>query len=428
MRVVLRYTPNPLEAELPWNDSVTLLDIRSRATRPVSDVDVAEALAHPIGMDSPLFATVKPGERVALVVSDSFRRTGIDRVLPLLLADLNRRGIDEESIFFLFATGVHRAPTPEEQAQILGLEVYKRFADRAFSHNAWDENGLTEVGTTSRGTTVRVNRRLLECDRIYVTGTVVMHYFAGFGGGRKSIVPGLSGADTISQNHSLNLDPIHDRLNPNVRIGVLDGNPVAEDMQEGASFVPVDGIINTVLDKTGEIAALIVGDIVAAHRAATNSAADLYGVPLKEKADLVIASAGPVRNFIQAHKALYNAYQAMKPGGRILFVAPCAEGLGGETFTKWLRLGDRHAVFAALRRQSEINGQTALSTLEKTPSALFVTEMSESDVRLLGGRKAPSLEKALDQLRTELPAHPTICFMPHAEYTVPIPTSTFDLA
>lgn len=420
MRLVLRYSPDPLEAELPWSDSITLLDIKSRATPPVSVDDVKEAIGHPIGMDHPLFAPVKPGDSVAFVVSDSFRRTGIHRVLPHLLAELERRGVDENSVFFLFATGVHRAPTPKEQAHILGPDLYRRFADRAFSHNAWDENRLVKVGTTSRGTTVRVNRRLLECDRIYVTGTVVMHYFAGFGGGRKSILPGLSGADTISQNHSLNLDPAVDRLNPNVRIGVLDGNPVAEDMQEGASFVPVDGIINTVLDKTGEIAALFAGDIVAAHRAATDCAADLYCAALKEKADLVIASAGPVRNFVQAHKALYNAYQAMKPGGRILFVAPCAEGLGGETFTKWLRLGDRHAVFSALRRQSEINGQTALSTLEKAPSALFVTEMSEADVRLLGGRKAPSLEKALDQLRMELPPHPAICFMPHAEYTVPI--------
>jgi len=337
-----------------------------------------------------------------------------------MLSELTRRGVREEAVSFVLATGIHRAPTPEEQSRILGHAVYARFAERAFSHTPWDDSAMTYVGVTSRGTRVFVNRRVIECDRLFLTGTVVLHYFAGFGGGRKSLLPGVSAAETISQNHSLNLHPSENRLNPDVRIGVLDGNPVAEDMREGASFVPVEGIINTVLDKQGEIARVFVGDREAAHRAAAAYAYDCYAVSWPERADLVIAAAGPVRNFVQAHKALYNAHLAMKPGGRILFVAACPEGLGGESFTKWIRLGDRAAVFTALRRHSEINGQTALSTLEKAPAAVFVTEMTKADVELLGARKAPSLQAALDILRAELPPDPIVCVMPRAEYTVPV--------
>jgi nickel-dependent lactate racemase len=124
---------------------------------------------------------------------------------------------------------------------------------------------------------------------------------------------------------------------------------------------------------------------------------------------------------VQAHKALHNAWQALKPGGRIVFLAHCDEGLGGEQFVKWLRLGTRVAVFAGLRRQSEINGQTALSSLEKCPSTIFVTELASEDVRLLGARKAQSLQAALMLARSDLAgvSDATAYLMPHALYTVP---------
>ena len=132
-------------------------------------------------------------------------------------------------------------------------------------------------------------------------------------------------------------------------------------MAEAAAFIKTDLLVNTVLNRKGQIAGLFVGGLHEAHRAGCELARDLFARPIHQQADLVIASAGSAKNYVQSHKALYNAFQALKPGGRILFVAKCEEGLGGEQFAKWIRLGSRAAVIAGLRRQSEINGQTALS-------------------------------------------------------------------
>ena len=129
-----------------------------------------------------------------------------------------------------------------------------------------------------------------------------------------------------------------------------------------------------------------------------------------------------MKNFVQTHKALFNAYQAVKPDGRIVLLAPCPEGLGGEQFTKWLRLGDRSSIIAGLRRESEINGQTALSTREKAPITLLVTEMGEEECALLGARKVGPLQEAVDLALAEVPAAaPSIYLMPSAAYTVPFP-------
>src|SRR5690606_6077918 len=150
---------------------------------------------------------------------------------------------------------------------------------------------------------------------------------------------------------------------------------------------------------------------------------NLFAVHIDERADLVIASSGTTRNFVQSHKALFNAYQAMKPGGRIVFAVRSEEGLGGEQFVKWRRLGDRAGIIAALRERSEINGQTALSTIEKAPSALLVTELSGDDVALLKSRKARDLQTAVDTALRELKEDgvddPTWYLMPSAAYTVP---------
>lgn len=423
MRIRMPYGAETVEADLRGVEALSTLDVAEAPA--LHDVAAAtlKGLAEPIGMPMGALDAVLPGERVCIIVSDSFRYTGIERVLPTLLAEIEARGVREEDISFLFATGTHRGPDESEARQILGAGIHARFAARAHTHDARDEATLVDVGTTSRGTRVRVNRRALECDHLIVTGTVVLHYFGGFGGGRKAVVPGVAGADSIAQNHARNLDAVEDRLNPDVRIGVMDGNPVAEDMLEASRFCRVTALVNTVLNRQGQIAGLYIGDLEAAHRAACAHALRLYGTPIARQADLVVASAGTAKNFIQSHKALFNAYQAVRPGGRIVFLAPAREGYGGNKFREWVSLGSVPTIMAALRERAEINGQTALSTVEKAPITIFVTEMPAEDVQLLGGRKAASLQAALDLAIAELErdgvARPTAHLMPSAGYSVP---------
>lgn len=423
MQIRMPYGGEIVAAALEWGRVLDTLDIADTPALEEPDEALAEGLENPIGQSGPVLGQFHAGEQVAIVVSDSFRATGIDRLLPRLLDGLEEAGCSDEDIFFLFSTGSHRGPTDAEAMRILGTEVYQRFRHRAFTHDPADAAQLVHVGDTSRGTPVHLNRRLLEADRVIVTGTVVLHYFGGFGGGRKSIVPGLAGLDTIAHNHALNLHREKDELDPAVRIGVLDGNPVAEDMLEGAEACAIDCLINTVLNRDGEIAGVFVGDMNAAHRAACEFARSLYAVNIRDRADVVIASAGKARNYIQSHKALFNAYQAVKPGGRIIFLAEAPEGFGGNKFTQWLNLGSRERIIAELRKNAEINGQTALSTIEKGPITLFVTELSAEQCALMGGRKADSLDAALAVVRDEMQqsdvANPSVYLMPSASYTVP---------
>lgn len=404
---------------MAWGRSLGVIEIADAPA--LDDVEAAlrEGLARPIGMAAHFFDGVRAGASVAVVVSDAYRQTGVHEYLPALLSELGRVGVRDANIRFVFASGTHRVPTPDQQRSILGPEVYARFRDRAYTREAYNDDRHVYIGATSRGTPVELDRLAVECDHIVATGAIVLHYFGGFGGGRKSIVPGLASARTIAHNHAMNLHPTEGRLHPDVRIGVLDGNPVAEDMLEAAKLARVHGIINTVMNRHGRIAGLFVGELDQAHRKGAEFARSLFSVPIAERADLVIASAGAARNYVQSHKALYNAYQAMKPGGRIVYLAPCAEGLGGEQIEKWLRLGGVEAIIASLRKQSEIYGQTALSTREKSPSAIMVTELPDDAVALIGARRAPSLEEALRIARNELPDKASYYVMPSASYTVP---------
>jgi nickel-dependent lactate racemase len=424
MQFTLPYGDDTLRADIDWGRALGTIDVADAPALLNVPAAIYDAIVRPIGADKHLFETVRPGERVAILVSDQFRRTGADEILPVLIDGLLGAGLRNTDIIIVFASGTHRHPTIEEQRKILGHAIFESFQGRIFTHDPNDDSMLVHVGVTPRGTPVEINRRVWECDRLVVTGAVVMHYFGGFGGGRKSILPGISSARTIAHNHAMNLDPVEDRLHPNVRIGVLDGNPVAEDMLDAAKLVGVDCIVNSVLNRDGKIARVFAGDLEAAHRVAADFARSLYSVPIGRRADLVIATAGANGNWVQSHKALYNAYQAVRPGGHIVLAARCTEGLGGDSFEKWVRLGSREAIIRGLRRQSEIYGQTALSTIEKSRITIFVTDLTAEHVRLLKGRKADDLGEALALARAELEAEgiaePTYYIMPSAAYTVPI--------
>jgi len=423
MKIELPYNTTKIEANIDWASSVHSLTIPEIAPLACVNAALDAALDAPIAQSDSVFQRVQPGEQVTIVVSDSFRKTGIDRLLPRFLERLNGCGVRDDDIRFLVATGVHRGPTPMELDEILGADIHRRFADRVYVHNANDSSTHVLVGETSRGTPVEANKLAVECDRLIVTGSVVLHYFGGFGGGRKSLLPGICSANTIAYNHARNLDRVENRLDPNVRIGEMDGNPVAEDMLEGALLIGADCIVNTVLNRNGDIARIFAGDLEMAHREAAAFAKDVFSVPLESPADLVVAASAHTRNFVQTHKALYNAYQAAKPDGQIILLAPCPEGLGGEKFEKWLRLGSTDEIIRALRQQSEINGQTALSTIEKAARCIMVTEMSDEEVARLGAVRAATLDDALalarDRLAGDGVERPSVITMPEAAYSVP---------
>lgn len=400
--------------------------VASFRTAPLPDSAVETALNNPIwphGAGPAVDDCVQPGESVCLVISDQSRKTAVERILPMLLRRLTGRGCKLGDFFILVATGIHRPPTPAELGNILGADLCAVFAGRIFIHDPDDKANLICIGQTKRGNAVFLNRRAVEADRLILLGAATYHYHAGFGGGRKSLIPGLAGRATIAYNHSLTLDPKQDRICPGVEIGRLDGNPVSEAMLACARLHPPDFIVNTVLMPDGQLAGVFAGDLDLAHRAACRLVEQIDRVALDRKADFVVADASSAGNWIQAHKALFNAARAVKATGCIILVAPCPEGLGNERFRYWITQPTLTAIYRGLRQSPEVNGQTALSTRIRGARAILVTRMATRDVADLGLRTVPDQDAAARLALNELVRagirRPTYYLMPHAMAVVP---------
>ncbi len=325
-----------------------------REVEPVDEFRaMREALGSPIGT-APLREIVHPGERVAVVVNDITRLTRTDLILPPLIETLNAAGIPDRDIFIVFALGIHRRQTADEQRLILGDEIYGRI--RSFDHVSTDDTSLVEIGMTSFGNRVEINREVSEADRIILTGEIIYHLIAGYSGGRKSLVPGVAGFRTTTFNHRMIFDP-------NCRSGKLDGNPAHEDLLEACRLADPDFIMNVVLRPDGKLVRVVAGHYDLAHREGCRTVDRMLKAEIDEPYDVVIASAGGFPLDIdlrQAHKGLENACQALKPGGSILFYAECPSGAGIGTFEDYVhRYRDDFEMRAALEREFVVGGHKA---------------------------------------------------------------------
>ncbi|MEW6189404.1 MAG: nickel-dependent lactate racemase [Actinomycetota bacterium] len=368
----------------------------------------------------PLSEIVSPGESVAILVSDKTRAAKSDLILPLLLDELNSSGVPDEDIFITFATGTHPKHTREEQRQIVGEEVFERVS--LYDHDCHDRNNLKYVGTTSRGTKVELNRQVLEADRIILTGTIVYHYFAGFGGGRKSILPGIASFETIQSNHRLVLNPNEGR-NPLARTGILNGNPVHEDMIEAASMVNPDFLCNVVLNDDGELSGIFTGHWRRAHEKGCHFVDEHCRIKVGEKADLVVVSCGghPMDvNFAQSHKAMDNASFVLRDGGVMILLAECGEDYPSPEYREWLKYRCKEEIEEVLREEFSIPGHTIYSAMEKAEKfhIILVTELNTDDVHHLGMTPASSIEEALGIARAKLGKAPSTYVMPQGYTTL----------
>ncbi len=384
-----------------------------------------EAIQNSIGSLLNPFSQGINNLNISITISDSFRYTGLEQFIKVMMTRLLSSGAQPEKIKFLVSVGSHRPPTESELRSILTTEIYNTFQKNIFIPNPHDLQQYQYLGKTQRGTPVYVYREVMNSDLLILTGTILFHYFAGFGGGRKLIVPGLSAVPTIRHNHALSIHPEKCEIHPDVSIGKLEGNPVAEDLMEATLLTKKDYfIVNTVISPDKKILKIFCGDLIKAHQEGIKFAKETYSILIPEPADIVIASAGEAKNFLQSHKALVNAWQARKkPHGKIIFIAPCEEGLGGYQFKEWLEKGNPEQLVAHLRKNGEVNGQTIISTFEKSPHTYFLTEMDKDTVNLMGGKKIKSIEEGFQLICEELKkvgiSNPSWILLPHALYSVP---------
>lgn len=283
------------------------------------------ALSNPVGSGR-LREFLEGAKSVLVIVNDATRPTPTAKILDLILPSLE--GLDAK---FIVATGMHREPTEEEYRFIFG-DRYQLLKAQIFSHDS-KSSEMVLLGRTEMGTEVRLNKMVMEADRIIVIGSVEPHYFAGYTGGRKAFLPGVAAYETIEQNHKHALSIDSQAL-------ALKGNPVHEDMEEAMAMLKGSSIFSlmVVLDREHRICSAYAGDIDEAFGAAVPKADEVFVVNIASKADIVVAVTSFPHDIdlYQSQKALDNAKYAVEDGGIIILVSACRTGVGPDTFLKLL--------------------------------------------------------------------------------------------
>jgi nickel-dependent lactate racemase len=386
-RIPFRYDP----------EQFTMLFPADAELEPLTDAELSALISTPIG-SPPLEEIVGGNDRVVVVVPDATRAAGVSRVAPQLFSRLLERGVARDRISFLIGGGIHRPPFPEEIERLLGVEIAHREAIHA--HLADDPAESVTLGVTNRGTPVSLNRRLVETDRVVVIGGITFHYFAGFSGGRKAILPGCAAEPSIQHNHKLAFDAQTMDKRAGVASGLLEGNVVHEDMVEAVRMLNPSFMVNTVLNGDNKIVSAYAGHWYEAHLRGCSAYAAAHTAPIRAKRSLVIVSVGGWPrdlNLIQSHKAMEHASGALAEGGTMIVLAECSQGLGRDDFLDWFVPGGAHGTALKLMENYKVNGQTAWGLRRKTERfrLLLVSNLDDGIVRHMGLEPHTSLESAL---------------------------------
>ncbi len=301
---------------------------------------INEALDNPIGSPR-LEEMLKPGQTVCIVVPDSTRLWQSPNVyVPAVVARLNKCGIRDADIRILTATGSHRPMSREEHIAIVSEDIYNRIG--VVDHKCRESADMVKAGVTSHGTEVWVNRHAMECDHIILTGGVVYHFLAGYGGGPKYLLPGIASYETIQRHHNLALNKgFGSGSNAAVRSANMENSNIFHtDLEEAALLAKPSFLLNVVVDDNYNIIKAVAGDMVQAHREACSLVDAIDGVNVAERTPLVIASAGGAPkdiNFYQTIKTLANALAVVSEGGTIIILSACTEGFGSPDTERQIR-------------------------------------------------------------------------------------------
>ncbi len=340
--------------------------------------------------------SVKSGESVLCVIPDHTRKCRLPLVLPELInAFKSRLDVEPE---FLVANGSHVLQPESIVRELVGDSLYDSI--KISQHDAKDDTALSYVGDTTNGTRIYLNTKVVNADHLVTIGGILFHYFAGFGGGPKMLLPGVAGYETIRQNHSRTIDPETGTYHKDCTEGNIDTNPVYLDLKQALDFF--DNIISLqfALDTDGKIVMAKVGPVLEAQRVVCAKVRELYTVYYYGKADVVVAGAGGFPsdvNLVQSHKAIFHAYQAVKSGGVIIAVAACEEGAGSATFMPYFEQENASAIGQKLLTDYKINGHTALSLKSKAEDVtiILVSGLDEELVKKTGMVPAKSIGEAV---------------------------------
>lgn len=374
---------------------------------------VAYALENPIG--APVLRTlVHPGQKIAIVASDISRPVPSYEILPGILEELLAAGCKAEDITVVFALGSHRKHTEAEMRHLAGDAIFEtvRCVDS-------DPDDCIHMGVTDAGTPVDITRVVAEADFRICTGNIEFHYFAGYSGGAKAIMPGVSTPAAIQANHRM-------MIQEDACAGKLAGNPIREDIEQAGAICGIDYIVNVVLDEHKHIVYAVAGDVTAAHREGCAYLDKMYRKTISQRADIVIVSQGGApkdANLYQVQKALDNAKHAVKTGGTIILIGACQEGLGSKTFEQWLLSAPTaESMIDRIHRQFQLGGHkaAAIAMVLQNASIDLVSQMDDDFVRRIFLTPRKSAQEALDLALEKYGKNATILAMPFGGATLPM--------
>jgi nickel-dependent lactate racemase len=399
----LPFGKTEVSIDIPSKYNVKLIKPNNSESARDEIKEIKRALKAPINSRR-LVEIAREGRKAVIIVSDTTRPTPTRKLLPPLISELKAGGIEDVTI--VFGLGIHRKQTGDEKKAILG-ELYGKV--NAIEH---DVNDCVNLGTTKRGTPVEIFRLVADADIVICTGTIEFHYYAGYSGGAKSILPAVSSKRSIDANHALMLDP-------KSSAGRLD-SPVRDDLEEAARLLGIDFILNVVLNDRKEIIFAVAGDYIEAHRKGAAFLDKLSRIEV-EPSDIAIVSPGGWPRDIdifQSHKALEHVKNAVKDGGSIILVAECREGYGNKVFEKWLEY-DRDEVIKKFKSGFVMGGHKAalIAALSKRVDLYLVSSLPDEMARRAYFIPA-TLEEALEAALAKHGERAKIIVMPYGGSTL----------
>lgn len=346
--------------------------------------EIKRALDHPV--NSKRLSEI-PGKNAVIIVNDITRPTPTSIILPPIISELKAGGINDITI--VFGLGIHRKQTEDEKKTILG-HLYGKV--KSIEH---DTGNCVYLGKTSRGTPVEIFRPVTEADIVICTGTIEFHYYAGYSGGAKSILPAVSSKRSIYANHALMLES-------RASAGRADSQ-VREDIEEAGRLLGIDFMLNVVLNEKKQVIHAVSGDCIDAHREGSRFLDKISKIKV-EPADIMVVSAGGWPKDIdifQSHKAIEHVKNAVREGGSIILAAECSEGYGNRIFEEWLDYG-RDEVIEKFRSGFVMGGHKAalIAALSKKIDLYLVSSLPDDMVRksyFIPATLDRALEKALQK-------------------------------
>lgn len=401
-KISVPYGNGSLTAQIPEDLLLFLGEMTPLRALEDFEGELAQRLDQPIGC-APLRSLISSRDRILILVEDNTRNTPVKRILPVLLHYLEQAGAPLANLEILTAPGTHRVMTEKELTEKIGEGIARKI--RVSQHDFRDTRAIVDLGAVQVGRSripVQVNRKILEADFLIGIGDIVPHSDAGFSGGAKIVQPGVCGFATTAATH------IAGALLDEIPLGEVD-NPCRLGMEEVARRVKLRFIINVVKNYKNEVAEVVTGDFVQAHRRGVATARKSFGVSIPALADVVIVSSYPCDiDYWQAEKGLISAYFAVKKGGIIIFAAPCPEGLehNHPRLRDWVKMTYAEACAAARKISPEdtradlIAADLAICNArirEKADVYLVSDGLGEEDSRILGYSKFSSLPRAVEK-------------------------------